>query len=139
MYELQHGMSCGDLPFSKELNGKKPDALLTFLSNLKDASENCGECEDKAVWGLAYFLSDGAKYVHKASTATRMSTDAHAYHETCSVVINALIQCFLSEKMPQKLWCMPSNGRSNFIDISRMAAAKKRSQLALMKHVQRRQ
>lgn len=55
-------------------------------------SDNCGALEGKAAVVLAYLQIDRARHVNKAYTANQTRTNAHAYHDTWPVVINALIQ-----------------------------------------------
>lgn len=96
--------SCGAFTYTKKLHGRKPIALLAFLGKVKDTSDNCGVCECNAVRVLVYLVSDSAREVYEAYTANEMSTDAHGFHGAQAIVINALMQCFLTKNVPQKAY-----------------------------------
>lgn len=88
----------GLFPTLGSFTGESVIVLLTFLADLKNTFGNWGKCETNAIWDLAYLLSDGSKEVYEAYTAIRMSSNAHIYHETWPMVINALIKRFFTKK-----------------------------------------
>lgn len=67
-------------PTLKTFTGKIPIATLTFWTNHENKFDICGVCRGKVGSVLAYRLSEGAKDVYKAYTASGLSTDAHVYH-----------------------------------------------------------
>lgn len=97
-------ISCGALPFTKELKRENQITHRAFFSNLKDSLNNSDacKCESESVSLLAFLLSDGMKEVYEMFTANGMSANAHVYHGTSSMVIGALFQCFLTEIVLQE-------------------------------------
>lgn len=80
----------------KNFTGENPIAVRVFLANLKDTFDKCGVCKSEAAPVLAYFLIDGDKKVYKTYPANGMCADAYVYHGTLPVLMNALIQRFLT-------------------------------------------
>lgn len=71
-------MRCGVLPTLINCTGEKLIALLPFLADLKDTSDNCGVCENWTIGVIVYFLSDGANAAYEAYSNYAMSTDAQS-------------------------------------------------------------
>lgn len=80
----------------------KPIALLVFIANLNDISDNCGVCVEKKVWILVYLSGDFAEEVYKAYIASIRSSKARVNHEKYPLFINVLIQQFLAKKVFQE-------------------------------------
>lgn len=72
------------------LTEEKQIVLLALPADLKDTFDNCSACEDEAILVISYLLSDGAKEMHEAKTASGMRTDAPVYYSTWAEVIKAL-------------------------------------------------
>lgn len=92
-------------PTIKNFTAEKPTTVLAFLADLKDTFDNCCVYESKPVWVLAYLLSDGIKVIYESYTANwinRMQTDAHVYHGTWPVLINARIHRLLNKNVLQE-------------------------------------
>lgn len=64
-------------PNLMNIMGEKPIVQLAFLADPNNTSNNCGTCENKAVWNLSYLLSDFAREVYEAYNTNGMITDAH--------------------------------------------------------------
>ena len=87
----------GLLPKLREFDGKKPIALLTFLSQLREGLNTLGVSEAAAVRVLAFLLAGDAKSFYDSVTmsGTRSRTVTQTY--TWSHVVHSLIDRYLTD------------------------------------------
>ena len=87
----------GLLPTLREFDGKKPIALLTFLSPLREEINSLGVSEAAAVRVLAFLLAGDAKSFYDSVTmsGTRSRTVTQTY--TWSLVVHSLIYRYLTD------------------------------------------
>ena len=87
----------GLLPTLREFDGKKPIALLTFLSQLREGINAIGVSEAAAVRVLAFLLAGNAKSFYDSITmsGTRSRTVTQTY--TCPHVVHSLIDRYLTD------------------------------------------
>lgn len=71
--------------------------LQAHLDDLKGTFDNCDLCDLKVVPVVVYLFKDSGKEVQKVYTACRVRTDDFLLKRTSAVVINSLIQCFLTK------------------------------------------
>lgn len=63
---------------------------------------NCGVFNSDAVCILTYLLSDDAMGVYETCIAEKMSINAHVFHETWPLVLNNLVQLFMTKNELQE-------------------------------------
>ena len=94
----------GLLPTLREFDGKKPIALLTFLSQLREGLIALGVSEAAAVRVLAFLLAGDAKSFYDSVTmsGTRSRTVTQTY--TWPPVLHTLIDRYLTDKELQNAY-----------------------------------